>query len=292
MAVSLLKKLFAADRGSLLEGSKAVTVLGSGRCGTSMAARAIQFVGVDLGSRFIKENHTNPKGFWENKVIVDVHKQIKKTLGPRPFPEKWEKKAEIRPFKKQLKNSLQEQFAGQPIWGWKDPRTVESLAIWKDLLNELGVHAYYLIMVRNPADVAASYKEAYERKEDSAMHQWYMRTLLSLVGTTGQKRVLVDYDEMLDNSLETLRRITTALDLPWPENERSLKAELDDFIDPNLQHNRTTLEELEQKPDVHEDVKTLYRLCLEGVHSQSYLESKAFSEEIRRLYDKVENPRF
>ncbi|HET7615799.1 MAG TPA: hypothetical protein VFK27_02490 [Bacillales bacterium] len=292
MAVSLLKKIFTPARQTEKMTSKAVCVMGSGRCGTSMATRAINFIGVDLGSGFIKENDTNPKGFWENKKVVDVHKKIKKALGKRPFPEGWERKSTIRPFKKELKQSLKEQFADKPIWGWKDPRTVESLAVWKDILDELGVDANYLIMVRNPVDVAASYKEAYQRKEDSALHQWQMRTLLSLVGTNDRKRVIVDYDELLGDSLKTLRRVAKTFDLPWPEDEQQLKADLDEFIDPSMQHSQTTLEELERMDDVDEDIKALYRLCVEGVRSQEYLESKPFTDEANRLYKNVKNPRF
>lgn len=263
--------------------SKAVCVLGSGRCGTSMATRAINFIGVDLGTQFVKRDHTNPKGFWEHKKIVDIHKKIKAELGKRPFPPGWERQTSIQPYKKELKALLTDQFLNKELWGWKDPRTCESIALWRDILQELNVSAHYLIMVRNPIDVAASYKEAYNRQENSALRQWQMRTLLSLKGTNGEKRMIVDYDDFLNDSLGTIHHIAKTFDLPWPEDEAGLKDELDSFIDPGLQHSRTTLEALMNQEGIDEDIKQLYQLCIKGARSQPYLQSEQFASQIEAL---------
>lgn len=265
--------------------SVAVGILGSGRCGTSMAARAISFLGVDLGNQFIKKNKTNPKGFWEHKGIVNTHKKIKATLGRRPFPEGWQKRKEILPYKEQLKDLITQDFSGKSFWGWKDPRTSESIALWRDIFEELGIEPRFLIMIRNPVDVAASYRKAYDREEDAALRQWQMRTLLSLKGSEGTKRVIADYDDFLENSLETLRKIANALELPWPKDEARLQRALDDFIDPNLQHNRTGLDELDRQTDIEEDTKQLYKICLEAARRPEMLEHDDFQQEIDRLYE-------
>ncbi|HEX7063884.1 MAG TPA: sulfotransferase [Bacillales bacterium] len=289
---SILKKIFSSKSKSTKRTSKAIGILGSGRCGTSMVTRAISFLGVDIGSDFVKENRTNPKGFWENKEIVSIHKQIKSELGKRPFPDGWEDKESIQPMKQELRALIEDQFLGKDLWGWKDPRTTESLAVWKEILRDLSVSTNYIIMVRNPIDVAASYQEAYNRKEGRAIRQWQMRTLLALRGTNNENRIIIDYDELLENSLEAMRRVANTFELPWPENEADLKKELDSFIDPDLQHSRTTLEELESMEDVDSDIKRLYRLCLEGAESQEFLHSASFAAQIEELYQSVEERNF
>ncbi|HEU5139906.1 MAG TPA: sulfotransferase [Bacillales bacterium] len=289
---SLLKRIFSGSGKSGKKTSKAIGILGSGRCGTSMVTRAISFLGVDIGSEFVKKNKTNPKGFWENKDIVKIHKQIKSELGKRPFPDGWENKESIQPMKRELKELIEDQFLGKDLWGWKDPRTTESLAVWKEILRELDVSANYIIMVRNPIDVAASYQEAYNRKESRAIRQWQMRTLLALRGTNNENRIIIDYDELLAGSLETMRRVADTFELPWPEKEADLKKDLDSFIDPDLQHSRTTLEELESMEEVESDIKKLYRLCLEGAESQEFLQSASFASQIEELYRGVEERNF
>ncbi|WP_077329249.1 sulfotransferase family protein [Virgibacillus siamensis] len=265
--------------------SKAVTILGSGRCGTSMASRSVNLIGVDLGEGFVKPNKTNPKGFWEHRKIVNIHKDIKKELGPYPFPKGWKDYEEVIPHKQKMKSLLVDEFSGKALWGWKDPRTTESLAMWKEILSELNVEGNFLLMIRNPVDVAASFKRAYNRKEDAALNQWQIRTLLSLKNTVGQNRIIIDYDDFIEDSFGTLKRISDSFSLPWTFDENRLQEELDSFIDPTLRHSRTTLKELDKNTEIDKDIKKLYKLALKASHDQEFLNSSKFSKQIDKLYN-------
>lgn len=266
--------------------SKAVVVLGSGRSGTSVLARAINIIGVDLGSQFIRTNRTNPKGFFENKKVVNTHKQIASRLKKRPFPKGFHHFEEIKPFSDELLSYTREEFSQKKIWGWKDPRNNEFLEMWKSILKDLNAEGNYLIIIRNPVDVVASYKRAYNRDETWARLQWQLRTLLALRETKKEKRIIVEYDELFSNSLQCMRRVAKTFDLPWPKDESKIKHELDEFIDPNLQRSNsgTDVEEFKKREDVEDDVKELFLLCLEGARSQKYLQSKAFQNKVEKLY--------
>lgn len=264
---------------------QAICVLGSGRCGTSMVTRAIHFLGVDLGSDLIESNETNPTGFWENKQVVELQKQINARMNwKRPFPAGWQHDKDMQPFKKALKQTLKEQFADRQLWAWKDPRNCECIAMWQEILKELRLDAGYLIMVRNPVDVAASFQKAYNRKEKATMRLWKVRTLISLRETNQEKRILIDYDDFLGNALERLREIAEMFALPWPEDEAQVKAQLDTFVDPDLQHRRSGIEELANHPDADEEVRQLYGLCLQATHSRRDLQSKGFQADVEGLY--------
>lgn len=265
--------------------SKAVTILGSGRCGTSMASRSINLIGVDLGEGFVKPNKTNPKGFWEHRKIVNIHKDIKKELGPYPFSKGWTNYEEIVPHKQKMINLLTEEFSGKALWGWKDPRTSESLDMWKELFSDLNVEGNYLIMIRNPVDVAASFKRAYNRQEDAALKQWQIRTLLSLKNTIEENRIIIDYDDFIEDSFGTLKRISDTFSLPWTFDENRLQEELDSFIDPTLRHSRTSLKELDNNTEIDKDIKKLYKLTLKASHNQDFLKSANFSKKVDKLYN-------
>lgn len=277
---ALLKVLGKERRG------KAICVLGSGRCGTSMIMRAIYFSGVNIGSDFIKANDTNPKGFWENKKVVDIQKKINAEMNwKRPFPQEWHHKKAMQPYKKELKNLAKEQFANQDLWAWKDPRSCECIDMWQEIFKELRLSAGYIIMVRNPVDVAASFKKAYNRKEKTMMNLWQIRTLLSLKETYGEARTVIDYNDFLENSLKRLRETADILDLPWPQDESRLKNQLDEFVDPDLRHRQAGFEELAYHKDVDEEMKALYHLCLEAAHSRDILQLPSFQSRVERMYE-------
>lgn len=264
---------------------KAVTILGSGRCGTSMASRSINIMGVDLGETLVKPNKTNPKGFWENRKIVDIHKEIKSTLGSMPFRKGWKDLGNIKPLKEKMKLTVEEQFSETPLWGWKDPRTSECIDMWKEILSDINVEGNYLIMIRNPLDVAASFKRAYNRQEKSALKQWQIRTLVALRGTKKENRIIVDYDDFIGDSFSTVKNIAKAFDISLTDDTAELKRELNSFIDPTLRHSTTSLKDLDKSKEIEGDMKELYRICLKAAHSRDYLNSKKFSQQIDKLYE-------
>jgi hypothetical protein len=284
---ALKKRLTTWLKGSRQK-TQGIAVLGSGRCGTSMVTRTLSFLGVDLGNEFIKTNKANPTGFWENKKVVDIQKEVNaKMRWKRPYPEGWQKQDKIQPFKQELKEMTENQFADKKYWAWKDPRNCECLDLWKEILDELDMKMSALIMIRNPIDVANSFKEAYNDKIQKSLRLWYVRTLTVLIGTTGDTRVMIDYNDFLDDSFGCMRRIADNLNLPWPEDEADLKRKLDDFVDPGLRHGSTGLEELRASDEIDEDIKVLYEVCLKASRDQDYFRSSAFKGEIEALYDKL-----
>lgn len=265
---------------------KAVVILGSGRSGTSVLARSINIIGVDLGEEFIDTDETNPKGFFENRKIVNTHKEIGPRMKKRPYPEGFQHFEEIKPFRNQLENYIRDEFLDKPVWGWKDPRNNENLPMWRDILTKLNVEGNYLIIVRNPVDVVASYKRAYNRDETWARLQWQLRTVLALKETQGERRTIVKYEDLFGKSLACMRRIAKTFDLPWSKDESKIKNELNEFIDPTLQHSnsKTDIEMFKKRDDVEQDIKELYLLCLEGARSPKYLRSKSFNARVEKLY--------
>lgn len=267
--------------------SKAVLILGNGRSGTSVLTRCLNFMGVDLGKdKFLDPTEVNPKGYFENETILNIHRKIGGKLRFRPSPPGYENFKEIQPYKKQLIKYINEKFSDKPVWAWKDPRTNDYMDLWKDVLKQVNAEPHCVVIIRNPIDVVRSNKKAWDRDETWALRQWQLRTLFSLRESYGEKRVIVSYEELFENSLKCLRRISRTLKLPWPKDEKKLKSQIHAFIDPNLQRSNsgTSIDEFLESDKIGRDSKELYLLALEGTRSQKYFQSKEFHERVEKLY--------
>ncbi|GGE56081.1 hypothetical protein GCM10011391_38870 [Pullulanibacillus camelliae] len=284
MSEGILKKL--SKMIGVGERTKAIAVLGSGRCGTSMVTKTLNFIGVDIGNEFIETNENNPKGFYEHKTIVEIQKQINEVMRyQRPYPRGWyNNNKKIAPLKEELRKVTETQFSQSTMWAWKDPRNCECLDLWKDILSQLKMDPYYLIMIRNPIDVANSFKEAYNDKVDKSLRLWYMRTLVVLMETDKDKRVMFDYNDFLDQSYESLLEVAEVFNIALPEDTDSIKSKLDAFVDPGLRHLRTTVDELEADENIDDNIKHLYHICLKASRDRLYFDSKEFQDEISRHY--------
>jgi hypothetical protein len=51
-------------------------ILGSGRCGTSMAAGCLAKAGYFMGEQLLPPRSANPKGLFEDEEINDINEQI------------------------------------------------------------------------------------------------------------------------------------------------------------------------------------------------------------------------
>lgn len=62
---------------------RAVLVLGAGRSGTSITARALQAIGVDLGNDVKPPSRKNSTGNFDDAALLKLSKRLRRTLGLR-----------------------------------------------------------------------------------------------------------------------------------------------------------------------------------------------------------------
>ncbi|RRK10461.1 hypothetical protein D1831_07295 [Lactiplantibacillus garii] len=282
MSQNLWQRLFSRQ-----QPKQAVLVLGSGRSGTSVMTKCINLMGVSLGTDNLlaPSKRINPKGYFENKDVIKIHKSLGSKIRYRPAAPGYYDRPAIKNDRAALTSYLQNFFADQATLVIKDPRMNDYVQLWQHVLADINVQPAEVILLRNPLDVVNSNSRAWHRDTTLAMRQWQVRTLLSLKDTQPQSRILVTYEDLFEQTMPTLKRIATKFDLPWPEDEGLLQAQLEDFIDPNLQHSdsRESLADFEARPDVPKDVKALYLLGRQAAADPDFFGSTEFQQRIDDL---------
>jgi hypothetical protein len=219
----------------------ALCVLGMHRSGTSALTGLLGLLGVELGRNLLDPGADNPKGFWELRRIVECQSDLLDALGSYfddilPTSPGWENRPEVGPFRDRLKEIVADEFAGKPLWGFKDPRTCRLLPLWRQLFEEMGVDARYVLTVRNPDEVAASLASR-------SGHAYNVSLLMSLIHmleaerqTRSFRRVFVTYDQLMQSWQPMVQRIGSALGIEWPHSPATVAQQAGDFIESNLRH--------------------------------------------------------
>jgi hypothetical protein len=271
--------------------SKAICILGMHRSGTSVIARSINLLGAYIGQKqdMLSHREDNPEGFWEHAGIVAIHEKILKALSSSwdttiPLPEKWWLFNEIIPFKEELVELVRKNFLEQRIWMWKDPRTSILLPIWDLVFRELDIDVSYVIVVRNPLDVAASLQKRDNFSKEKAIGVWSLYTLSSLFYTRNEKRIVVHYDYFLEDWKKNLENISRSLDLQFPFDSTDLEKNINAFINPNLRHSKTDITSLYKNEELPNILVDIYELCIQAVNFNLNLDTFEFKDKVDKLF--------
>src|SRR6476659_6240655 len=171
----------------------AVCVLGMHRSGTSLVARLLNLLGVDLGpdTSLMPPTADNPSGYWEHQRIMDLNDDVLLRLGGT-----WYEPPQVSPsvfagpdfadLRRTARRLISAEFGASRLWGWKDPRSCLVLPFWQLVVPI----SKYVVCVRNPADVTRSVSRAIG-SVDRGLDLWLRYTTDALSFTRGQPRLLV-----------------------------------------------------------------------------------------------------
>ncbi len=221
--------------------NRAVLVLGMHRSGTSMTAGVLSHLSVAFGPTLLAPNENNPKGYFEHYDIIRLHDELLAGLNsrwddPRPLPADWIERPQIVPFAERLRQIIQSDFSGHPLWGFKDPKLCRLLPLWLPLLERLGVRTHCLLVVRHPAEVARSLKDREAMDPNYAGTLWLQHLLLAEAATRRHPRLLVDYSRLVGDWPSLVDEVTAWLQLDPTEVQATAMPAVADFVDGQLRH--------------------------------------------------------
>lgn len=229
-------------------------VLGMHRSGTSMlSGLLVTGMGYKTGGPLIKPAFDNEKGFFERIDIVNQNDEFfkaqKMNWAANVVKYDWKKALEQKktgkvPFKRgQSGLDFLNNKANAP-WLQKDPRMCITLRTWVELMNSEPAVVY---TYRHPLEVAMSIKKRQKNISlETGMRLWIVYNMRAIQNSAGLCRVLSSNESIFTDTLREVQRISDELTerckVPKPPH-RIDQATVDQFVDPNLQHNRKKREE-------------------------------------------------
>ena len=265
---------------------KVILVVGPGRSGTSAITRGLMVLGVDLGTNLMPaQTGVNNKGFWEDLDIyglnLEVFEEVKSTwhsLAPIDIANAQTGKIEELSLK--AVGILQRKMANTFLFGLKDPQITRILPFWIDIIGRISASAYFLIACRNPLSVARSLSQYTGLEMEQCFAIWFQFTLDSLQKTPPSHRLVVSYEGLMENPGTQLKRISKLLGLEFDEFGEIFNEYALDFLDVDLQHNFSDLEQLRKTPEIPSKVYRLYELMLRFAEDSLPIDSAEAAREI------------
>lgn len=210
---------------------RVLAVLGMHRSGTSMLAGTLQEAGLVLGDVVTAAPH-NRKGNREALPIRTLHDDLLSSAGGD-----WQTPPEAvvwRPVHRLLRDALIERFADQPIWGFKDPRSLFCLEGWLEALPQMEAVA----IARHPLEVAASLqaRDRMPLADGVALWEAYNRRLLHWIDQF--ECPLLVFEPKAEGMKQQLAGVLKTLNLPRQLGAGELR-----FFATELRH---------QGPEAHE----------------------------------------
>src|SRR6185503_7136141 len=238
---------------------RAIVVLGMHRSGTSALARALSLAGFAQPSDLMQPQADNPKGFWEPLGIVRLNEQILKLLQgswsqPGPWLISGQTVAEARrgvnawvveKFRDRALAAIRVSFGEDAAIVLKDPRISLFLPFWAGVLREAGYKPHFVLIHRNPVDVASSLRARNRLTPRHCLQLWAHYVLAALDPRNECPiQAVCAYEGLVQAPVETVRDVVAAVSAR--EISANAEAMIGGFITAGDRHHSSSPEALAQ----------------------------------------------
>ncbi|HVF63783.1 MAG TPA: hypothetical protein VNE58_07300 [Casimicrobiaceae bacterium] len=189
----------------------ALLLIACPRSGATALAGALTHAGAHAGRQFVVPA-SEPAASWQCDRLVALNHRLLAALGLRwdslvPPPERWRDRAAVRALEGEADAMLADEFGHAPHLLLNDPRLALTAAFWRERLEHGGFDVGAVMLVRRPAEVAASLakREPFASEKTFAIWLHYLSEGERI--TRGMPRTLVTYDRLLDAPAAVLAHI-------------------------------------------------------------------------------------
>lgn len=176
----------------------ALVVLGMHRSGTSAVAGALVARGANAGEALLPSTSDNANGYFEDARLVAASDALLASAGlawdePGPVPRPLVAPA-ARAALREVFGELRGRSTPAVV---KDPRACRLVPEWSQALVEAGLQPVYLLVLRDPREVAASLQARDGMSVYRAEQLWLEHLLEAEYATRGSPRVFIDFEGLV-----------------------------------------------------------------------------------------------
>jgi len=252
--------------------ARALVVIGMHRSGTSALAGLLNHLGVEMGSFLMPaQDGVNEKGFWEQEKIVSIHDRLLQYYGlswddPRHLPQDWWLQEFSQNCLDEICSILADDMKAKPLWAIKDPRICRLVPLWRLVFSRLNIEPFFLCIVRNPLEVAASLYSRDRIPKDLAVLLWLQHNLEAVDGTAGYQRRFIGYKQLLNQGENLLKGILQAFSIDLNAATTVIDNK-DQFLSTKLRHHTVSDAELDADSSIPGIVSTFFRKLIGAAES-------------------------
>jgi O-antigen biosynthesis protein len=234
-----ISKVKSVPSGALLRPDP-IFVVGMHRSGTSALAGALESFGLTVGKTVMPPHagQGNPKGFYENLSLANLHDEFLKSIGSdwqqgEPVRNKLFSGSAAARLRKKLVPLLIDEFgSGRPLI--KDPRLCRLIPLWHPVISENFPMAQFVLPIRHPLEVACSLRKRDQMPLGHGLKLWVIHVLEGERNTRGFKRSFTNYDQLMRTPVEAVAHLARNLGL----EAETAAAAVSDRVDPTLRHHK------------------------------------------------------
>ena len=236
----LAREAYFPEKFEMIPNRHLILVLGMKRSGTSALTKGLEVMGVSLGNHLMPPNEFNKKGYWEDWDFHELNFEMLKASTQNrarrilPLSEKETTYLLSSHYAERATQLLVEKIFPEQQFAVKVPTSSLLLPFWKKICEQHSIALSFVIALRNPISVANSVERSFEDLQEKSFWIWIASLLSSLTHSEGYGRVLVDYDELIQDPSHEMRRVAAALHLKI--DEERLRNYSHHFMDPSLRH--------------------------------------------------------
>ncbi len=245
-----------------------ILVLGMHRGGTSAAAGFFVKLGGAQPKTLMPAETKNERGYFESWAFMAFHDELLASVGSswtdwRQFDPAWYHSPAAAAFQERAKQLFEEEFAGEPLAVFKDPRVCRFAPFWLEILGRIEAPARVVIPVRAPLEVALSVQERNGFSLATGTLLWLRHMIDAEIATRALPRSIFDWDQLLQDWRSVAEKTSAELGLSWPRHCAAATEEIENFIGYDLVHHRVSAPECVAHPDIHEWTMSAYDALLE-----------------------------
>lgn len=218
----------------------AIIILGMHRSGTSTTSGVFNILGCDIGKSVLPGNFANPKGHFENRLIVEFNNKLLAKVGAS-----WYNTISVKPHdldvllltkeKNELLKIIDEEFSDSKFVLIKDPRIITLLPFYLDVFDEARINPHFIINFRDPVLSCNSLFKRDGINQARCMGLWIDHMLKAVNYTRKFPRVFLNYSSLLCDPVQSTKVILKQFDIKLDITQESTE-KIKTFVDPSLNH--------------------------------------------------------